>query len=225
MAKKTGRYWQGETERTRPPNRQEDGALKEWKEPWPGVMQYEAESRKAESSLTGLGATGHRLHLGSYRGGSSAAQGPTGTWLGFQAPNCTTWTFHPCPLGSPSPSRTCSSLLIFLSLHRLNGHEFEQTPGDREAQGSPACCSLWGHRVRHDLVTRKQPPHQPLLDPLSTCFFLLYRVFLAVHRLSLVAASRGSSSLRCVGSSLWWLLAAQQRLQAHERQELQHRVQ
>ena len=30
--------------------------------------------------------------------------------------------------------------------HRLNGHEFEQTPGDSEGQGSPACCSSWGHR-------------------------------------------------------------------------------
>ena len=28
--------------------------------------------------------------------------------------------------------------------HQLNGHEFEQTPGDREGQGSLACCSLWG---------------------------------------------------------------------------------
>ena len=28
--------------------------------------------------------------------------------------------------------------------HRLNGHEFEQAPGDGEGQGSLACCSLWG---------------------------------------------------------------------------------
>ena len=28
--------------------------------------------------------------------------------------------------------------------HRLNGHEFEQTLGDSERQGSPACCSLPG---------------------------------------------------------------------------------
>ena len=27
--------------------------------------------------------------------------------------------------------------------HHLNGHEFEQTPGDSEGQGSLACCSLW----------------------------------------------------------------------------------
>ena len=29
--------------------------------------------------------------------------------------------------------------------HQLNGHEFEQTPGDSEGQGSLACCSPWGH--------------------------------------------------------------------------------
>ena len=28
--------------------------------------------------------------------------------------------------------------------HQLNGHEFEQTPGDGEGQGSLACCSPWG---------------------------------------------------------------------------------
>ena len=30
--------------------------------------------------------------------------------------------------------------------HRLNGHEFEQTPGDSEGQGGLACCSLWGRK-------------------------------------------------------------------------------
>ena len=28
--------------------------------------------------------------------------------------------------------------------HSLNGHEFEQTPGDSEGQGTLMCCSLWG---------------------------------------------------------------------------------
>ena len=27
--------------------------------------------------------------------------------------------------------------------HQLNGHEFEQTPGDSEGQ---VCCSPWGHK-------------------------------------------------------------------------------
>ena len=28
--------------------------------------------------------------------------------------------------------------------HLLNGHEFEQTPGDSKGQGSLVCCSPWG---------------------------------------------------------------------------------
>ena len=30
--------------------------------------------------------------------------------------------------------------------HQLNGHEFEQTVGDSEGQGSLVCCSPWGHK-------------------------------------------------------------------------------
>ena len=30
--------------------------------------------------------------------------------------------------------------------HQLNGHEFEQTPGDSEGRGSLACHSPWGHK-------------------------------------------------------------------------------
>ena len=30
--------------------------------------------------------------------------------------------------------------------HRLNGHEFEQAPGDGDRQGGLACCSPWGHK-------------------------------------------------------------------------------
>ena len=31
-------------------------------------------------------------------------------------------------------------------LHRLNGHEFEQTSGAGDAQGSLVCCSPWGRK-------------------------------------------------------------------------------
>ena len=30
--------------------------------------------------------------------------------------------------------------------HQLNGHEFEQTPGDGEGQGSLACYSPWSYK-------------------------------------------------------------------------------
>ena len=39
--------------------------------------------------------------------------------------------------------------------HHLNGHESEQTLGDR-GQGSLVCCSSWGRRVRHNLATEQQ---------------------------------------------------------------------
>ena len=44
--------------------------------------------------------------------------------------------------------------------HQLDGHEFEQTPGDSEGQESLACCSPWGHKDKatgHDWATEQQP--------------------------------------------------------------------
>ena len=40
--------------------------------------------------------------------------------------------------------------------HQLNGHEFEQALGDSEGQGSLACCSPWGRRVRLSLETEQE---------------------------------------------------------------------
>ena len=44
--------------------------------------------------------------------------------------------------------------------HWLNGHEFEQSLGDDEGQGSLVCCSPWGCRVWHsfsDWTTATKP--------------------------------------------------------------------
>ena len=40
--------------------------------------------------------------------------------------------------------------------HRLNGHGSEQTPGDSEGQGSLVCCTPWGRKAGHDLLTQQQ---------------------------------------------------------------------
>ena len=37
--------------------------------------------------------------------------------------------------------------------HQLSGHGFGWTPGVGDRQGGLACCSSWGHRVRHDWAT------------------------------------------------------------------------
>ena len=42
--------------------------------------------------------------------------------------------------------------------HQLNGHEFEQTPGDSEGQGSLACSSSRGHKVS-DMTVTEQKQH------------------------------------------------------------------
>ena len=44
--------------------------------------------------------------------------------------------------------------------HRLSGHEFEQTRGDSDGQGSLACCPgmlqfMESQRVRHGLATEQ----------------------------------------------------------------------
>ena len=43
--------------------------------------------------------------------------------------------------------------------HQLNGHEFEQAPGVGDGQGSLACYSPWGTRVRHDWATELNWSH------------------------------------------------------------------
>ena len=49
---------------------------------------------------------------------------------------------------------------------RLDGHEFEQAPGVGDGQGTLACCSPPGRRVRHDWATELNwPPGGSLLLP------------------------------------------------------------
>ena len=47
--------------------------------------------------------------------------------------------------------------------HRLNGHEFEQTPGDSEAEGGLACCTPLGHKEL-DKTQRLNQKHQFMED-------------------------------------------------------------
>ena len=56
--------------------------------------------------------------------------------------------------------------------HQLNGHEFEQTAGDSEGQGSLACCSPWGHKELDMTVTKQQQQHQ---QPIQKCCILFFR--------------------------------------------------
>ena len=61
------------------------------------------------------------------------------------------------------------------SVYSVNGHEFDQTPGDSEGHGSLASCSLGGHK---ESDTAEQLNNNKLLDwakfsPSSTAVHIL----------------------------------------------------
>ena len=49
--------------------------------------------------------------------------------------------------------------------HQLNGHEFEQTPGDTEGQGSLVCCSPWDSKESDmtEQLNTNEPPKKSLI--------------------------------------------------------------
>ena len=52
--------------------------------------------------------------------------------------------------------------------HRLNGHEFEQTPGDGDEQGGLVCCSPWGPKesdTPERLNSSSSPPNPEPIRP------------------------------------------------------------
>ena len=52
--------------------------------------------------------------------------------------------------------------------HQLNAHEFEQTLGDGEGQGSLMCCSLWGCKESDPIATEQPLTTQPNQVALQT---------------------------------------------------------
>ena len=56
--------------------------------------------------------------------------------------------------------------------HCLNGHEFEETLGDSEGQGSLECCSSRSRRVGHDLATEHNKDKKILFQYLEIRHYL-----------------------------------------------------
>ena len=63
--------------------------------------------------------------------------------------------------------------------HRLNGHEFEQTPRDGEGQRSLVCCSPWGHK-ESDATKQLKNNNSP-----QTPYYVGYNTMVVVQLLSL----------------------------------------
>ena len=98
--------------------------------------------------------------------------------------------------------------------HWLSEHEFEQTPGDSERQGSLECCSPGDSRVGRDFMTEQQQ----IASYISfVSFFLLLQLgpddprwvrlsFLGFPKCSLVKKNRVLSLLEHKGFSHWYLM-------------------
>ena len=65
--------------------------------------------------------------------------------------------------------------------HQLNGHEFEQTPGDSEGQGSLSCYSPWGCK-QLDKTEQQNNNHHYSLRRVSNWFPTLRQVCIKVGR-------------------------------------------
>ena len=58
--------------------------------------------------------------------------------------------------------------------HRLSGHESEQTPGDGDGQGSPACCSPWGHKESDTTKQLNNNNHERGFSPSSILIYVIH---------------------------------------------------
>ena len=76
--------------------------------------------------------------------------------------------------------------------HPLNGHEFEQTPGDSEGQGSLAYCNPWG-RKELDTTDRLKNNNNSCVV-VSHSYFALLFLFLDEHKQNSLNLSTGSSA-------------------------------
>ena len=88
--------------------------------------------------------------------------------------------------------------------HQLNGHEFEQTQGDTEGQGSLVCCSSWDHKEL-DMIQQLNNTNAyiplllnlPLTTPHPTPLSKWNFVFHQKHRVSFRGKKPGLPGKQC----------------------------
>ena len=87
--------------------------------------------------------------------------------------------------------------------HQLKEHEFEQTPGSCEGQGSVVCCSTGSQRFGHDWATKKQGKfcfrqiQINILFPPLCCFPQAPIITPSTHLISLLICSWGCLYICC----------------------------
>ena len=95
--------------------------------------------------------------------------------------------------------------------HQLNGHEFEQAPGDDKGQGSLVCYSLWGHK-KSDTTDRLKNTTKNSIYPFESCLILIeFRLFSLIM---CMASQWKPWTLKWKGCvwTLYWLLHSTENL-------------
>ena len=86
--------------------------------------------------------------------------------------------------------------------HRLNGHEFEQAPGDGEGQGSPACCSPWD-RIEPDTTAWLNNHHNRVgIIPSMQVSSYIWKSNI-IHHINGLKEKSESECRSVVSNSLW----------------------
>ena len=93
--------------------------------------------------------------------------------------------------------------------HQLNGHEFEQTPGDNEGQGGLACYSPWGHeesdtsqRLKATTIEHWKCVLSSLSLSYKSCLLFLDKRQKTVFKISVLANDKGKNVHELLGL-LW----------------------
>ena len=148
------------------------GQVDPWRGRWQLAPVFLPGKSYRQRCLADYSLWGHKeLHILEHEHAPSLTLKPF-TYL-LDLPVCK-WFFnpavcYPCLVQPTIPGSGCflhSDWLPCLSLsngmtedemdgwhHRLDGHEFEWSPGVGDGQGGLACCDSWGRRVGHDRAT------------------------------------------------------------------------
>ena len=100
---------------------------------------------------------------------------------------------------------------LFLGQHELQNKTLKQDSSVKTWKKTPQCWLRiqWGSPHQPPALSHPSWSSNPEESDSLFFYFWLHWVFVAACRLSLVAASRGNPSLRCVGFLLRWLLLLQ----------------
>ena len=136
----------------------EGWALKNWCF-WTVVLEKTHESPLDSKEIKPVTPKGNQLNIHWKDWYWSRSSNILASWCEEPTHWKTHWCWEILKAGGEGDDRGWNGWMKTSNHHWVNGHEFEQTLGDREGQGSLARCSPWGHKepdMNKQLKSNKQ---------------------------------------------------------------------